>query len=277
VYDQLKTFTYDGSLWPFVQRFDWLKDARGAWLAMVIQSEGRANNNLRKTKAYADLATAKYQGERHTFSFGQYVALHQKANNELLELSEPVSETKKVTDFLAGISAPELSTAKQVVMGDEVRLESFDLTQTNLTNFAKTQSTQNKASHNVSDVQTTSTKGCGGGKNNNSGKRGRIHSGYYSPQEWQALSFTERDEVRAFREKNPTKKQKGNQQQQGQSQNLTKLRKENAKLQKAAATAAMLAADTDGSVEDEAEVVDQAAGNQFGPKAHGKKAAAKKK
>ena len=55
------------------------------------------------------------------------------------------------------------------------------------------------------------------------------------------------------------KKQKGNQQQQGQSHNLTKLHKENAKLRKAAATAATLAADTEDSVEDEAEVVEHAA------------------
>jgi hypothetical protein len=56
--------------------------------------------------------------------------------NELLGLNEAVSETKMVSDFLAEISAPEMVTAKQVVIGDVVRLDSLDLTQIYLTNFA---------------------------------------------------------------------------------------------------------------------------------------------
>jgi hypothetical protein len=138
VYNELKTLVYDRSLWPFVQRFDLTRNGRGAWLALVIQSEGRANNNLRKTKAYANIVAAKYQGERRNFTFAQYVALHQKAHNELDKLGGAVSETKEVTDFLARINAQEMITAKQVVMGDEVRLKSFDLTQTCLTNFVST-------------------------------------------------------------------------------------------------------------------------------------------
>jgi hypothetical protein len=276
VYDELKPLVYDGSLWPFVQRFDQTRNGRGAWLALVIQSEGRANNNLRKTRAYADIAAAKYQGERRNFTFVQYVALHQKAHNELDELGESISETKKVTDFLAGINSQEMITAKQVVMGDEVRLESFDLTQTYLTNFVNTQTTQQKASRNVAEVQTG--KRGGGGKGNNFQKKkggsGRIHAGTYSPEEWNALSFTERDEVRALRQQNPTKKQRGNPNQQ-HGQALSKLKKENAKLRKAAAAATVESDDS--APEDDVEVIDQAGGNQFGPKAHGQKQKGKKK
>lgn len=36
------------------------------------------------------------------FTFASYVTLHQLAHNELLDLDEPVSESKKVTDFLKG-------------------------------------------------------------------------------------------------------------------------------------------------------------------------------
>ena len=38
--------------------------------------------------------------------------IHQEAHNELLDLEEPVPETKKVTDFLKGIQAFELSVGK---------------------------------------------------------------------------------------------------------------------------------------------------------------------
>jgi hypothetical protein len=66
-----------------------------------------------------------------------------------------------------------------------------------------------------------------------------------------------------------TKKQKGNNQ---QGKGINKLKKGNAKLRKAAAAAAIVAIETDDSAQDnKIEVIDQAAGNQFGPKAHGKK------
>jgi hypothetical protein len=44
-------------------------------------------------------------------------ALHQKAHNELEELGEPVSETKKVSEFLKYISDPTLQMGLQIVMG----------------------------------------------------------------------------------------------------------------------------------------------------------------
>jgi hypothetical protein len=255
VYNELKTLVYDSSLWLFVQCFERTQNGRGAWLALVVQSEGRANNNLRKNKAYANSGLA--------------AAVHQKAHNELLELNEVVSETKKVTDFLARISAPETNTAKQVVMGDEVRLDYFELTQTYLTNFANAKQTQNNAGHSVSKFQYTAGKGRGG-KNNN-GKisgTGRIHARTYTPQKWNALSIAEREEVGVLREKNPTKKQKGNHK---QGKGINKLQKESVKLRKAAAAVATVASETDDSAQhNENKVVDQAAGYQFGPTAHGK-------
>jgi hypothetical protein len=40
------------------------------------------------------------------------------SHNELELLGEPVCESKKVTDFLAGITVPSLTTAKENVIGD---------------------------------------------------------------------------------------------------------------------------------------------------------------
>jgi hypothetical protein len=45
--------------------------------------------------------------------------------NELTLLCEPVSETKKVSDFLEQLSDPSLATAKENVLGDLARLENF--------------------------------------------------------------------------------------------------------------------------------------------------------
>jgi hypothetical protein len=168
-------------------------------MALAIQSEGRANNQLRKTKAYADISAARYQDGRRNFTFAQYVALHQHTYNKLFDLGEPIPVTKQVMDFLAGINAPEMTTAKQIVMGDKARLELFDLKQTNLANFAIMQQTLNRASRNVSEVQTC--KGRGGKGNTQHGSSTKpIHAGTHTPQGWSDLSFAERDEVRTLRQ-----------------------------------------------------------------------------
>jgi hypothetical protein len=59
-----------------------------------------------------------------------YVSAHLISHNGLNLLGEPISESKKVTDFLAGITAPSLSsTAKENVIGDVTKLENFDACQ----------------------------------------------------------------------------------------------------------------------------------------------------
>ncbi len=60
------------------------------------------------------------------FSFDQYVGRHQQGHNELMFLEEPVAETKKVTNFLAGICDPKLETAIQSP-NSSVRWQSMSL------------------------------------------------------------------------------------------------------------------------------------------------------
>lgn len=45
-----------------------------------------------------------------------YVTIHQLAHHELLDLDEPVLESKKVTDFLKGTRNPNLNTGKFSVL-----------------------------------------------------------------------------------------------------------------------------------------------------------------
>ena len=55
-----------------------------------------------------------------------YIAKHQKGHTELERLGEPVAESKKVTDFLRGITDSRLETGKSVIDGDTTKLESFE-------------------------------------------------------------------------------------------------------------------------------------------------------
>ena len=60
------------------------------------------------------------------FTLDHYIDAHASSHTELSELKEPVSKTKKVFDFLAGIYDPKLDMAKAHVMGIVKLNESFD-------------------------------------------------------------------------------------------------------------------------------------------------------
>jgi hypothetical protein len=55
--------------------------------------------------------------------------MHQEVHNTLVDLYEPIHETKKVTDFLAGITDARLSNAKDLILGDVQKLQNFELCQ----------------------------------------------------------------------------------------------------------------------------------------------------
>ena len=52
------------------------------------------------------IATSLFTGKGN-FSFDKDVGRHKQVHNELVFLEEPVAETKKVTDFLAGTCDPK--------------------------------------------------------------------------------------------------------------------------------------------------------------------------
>jgi hypothetical protein len=103
LYDELKPLVVDGPGWAFVRRFYKTKDGRAAVLALRAQAEGPAAEQVRIAKAYASISTAVYRGQRRGFKFSDYVTLHQEAHNELVDLKETLSQTKKVHDFIKGI------------------------------------------------------------------------------------------------------------------------------------------------------------------------------
>jgi hypothetical protein len=108
LYDELKPLVVDGPGWAFVRRFDKAKDGRAAVLALRAQAEGPAAEQVRIVKANASISTAVYHGQRRGFKFSDYVTLHQEAHNELFDLKEMLSDTKKVRDFLKRIQDPTL-------------------------------------------------------------------------------------------------------------------------------------------------------------------------
>jgi len=208
VFDILKPFVMEGPGWPFVQPLNRKRDGRAAFKALKSQAEGRSAIATRKAKAYAMVATALFTG-KGKFSFDQYVGKHQQAHNELLFLEEPVAETKKVTDFLAGIRDPKLETAIQTCMGDEQKLTDFELCQQYFKTIVENTKTRTKP---PSDIREISKVGIVKDKKKAKQKKSKphaddnspsgipIHSGQYSAKDYNKLKPFEKLKVRQLRE-----------------------------------------------------------------------------
>jgi hypothetical protein len=253
LYNELKPLVIDGPGWSFIKKYDKAKDGRKAVLALKSQAEGQAAKLNRKTKAYAALDQSVYRGPRRGFTFDSYVALHQEAHNELLDLDEPVSESKKVTSFLRGIQDPKLDAGKVAIYGDAAKLDDFQATQQYLKTIMQTMTEQAKLERSVASASRS-----GGGNNEGGNKSGKslvdkIKGGTYSKEQFASLSKEEKDRVAKYREEAKKKKN-------------AKARERAKKRQLAQAKS-----DRETGSDNEAEEVSANAGAQFGSNGNKKK------
>jgi hypothetical protein len=215
VYDEFKALVLRGPGWNFIKAFDRTKNGRGAVLALRRQCEGTSAVQSRKAAAYAKIATARYNGQKRTFTFDNYVEVHQGAHNTLLDLNEPGSETKKVTDFLAGITDPRLSNAKDLILGDAQKLQDFESCQQYLKTLIYNKVTQEKHERQVSGIRqdnSTSYKGRRieeDGKHTSSGSS-NVTARTYTQEEWSKLTSEEREKVKQLRKARKSKGRNGN-------------------------------------------------------------------
>jgi hypothetical protein len=125
--------------------------------------------------------------------------LHQAAHNKLLDLDEPVSDTKKLTNFLKGIRDPNLNTGKSIVLlGDPAKLEDFEMCQQYLSTIITNLGNQAKVERHVAAVHT----GGGGGGS----LVDKIKGGSYTNEQFRSLSPEEKKQVLKLREEAKKKK-----------------------------------------------------------------------
>jgi hypothetical protein len=250
LYDEFKPLVVDGPGWSFIKKFDRAKDGRGAVLALKLQAEGTSAKLTRKQAAYASIATSAYLGPRKGFTFASYVTLHQSAHNELLDLEEPVSESKKVTDFLKGIRDPSLNTGKSIVLGDPTKLGDFDECQQYLSTVVQNMTAQAKSERQVSSASTD-------GHSRGSTLVDRVKGGTYTDEQYRALSAEDKRRVQKYRDEAKRKKK-----------SKTKDKRDKRKLAKLKSADRENASDDDGET-DGSPAASSNAGAQFG--ANGKK------
>jgi hypothetical protein len=101
----------------------------------------------RKNKAYASIANASYNGQRCQFKFQDFINAHQRAHNKILDCipTEAVPGSKKVADFLKGITDPKLESAVSVVLGDPKMLNNFQICQQYLSTTVENMATLEKS------------------------------------------------------------------------------------------------------------------------------------
>jgi hypothetical protein len=155
-YDLLKPLFIGGEAWPFVQPFDHMHDKRGAYFLVKTQAEGPAALATRKAEAYKNIKDAKFTGAIKNWNFDKYVHAHQTNHNKLALIGEPISETKKVADFLEQISAPSLTMVKENVLHDVAKLEDFHTCQQYLKQVLLSQKARNTAASTIVAVGTKS-------------------------------------------------------------------------------------------------------------------------
>jgi hypothetical protein len=144
VYNEFKALVLKGPGWSFIKGFDRTRNGREAVLTLRRQCEGTSAIQSQKAAAYAKIAAARYTSHKKSYTFDNYVESHQNTHNTLAELNEGVPETKKVTDFLAGISDSRLSNAKDLILGDPDKLQNFEACQQYLKTLVYNKATQEK-------------------------------------------------------------------------------------------------------------------------------------
>ena len=147
--------------------------------------------------SYNSINVTRFRGTSRTWTLDQYIDLHAAVYAELLECNEPVLETNKATDFLAGISCPKLEMAEAHILGMDTLNDNFEPFQ----NYINTYHLNVRESEKRGEVhlhcrscKSTRSEGI-----NQPDQKKKQQNNHFSNKEWKALSTAERDMNRKSR------------------------------------------------------------------------------
>ena len=203
-YRELKSFVVNGEGWSYIKKFERSQDGRKAYLSLKTQCEGTASKITRKNKAYASISNATYSGSRRQYKFQDFINTHQTAHNEILDCdpTEAVPESKKVADFLKGITDPKLESAVSVVLGDPKMLNNFQMCQQYLSTTVENRATLERSKErNISGVKSGEVKSDKKGKGEKLPKGFKLENKWYPPRIFRLLSQEQKDQLKEWSEK----------------------------------------------------------------------------
>ena len=204
------------------------QDGRRDYLALRNHYAGEGNSTRRIADAKRIQATLHYKSER-ALPFSKFLDSLQKMFTIFYEEKEPLTERAKVDELLTKVQNPAL-TAAIAQLRFQLNTEGVTFTvAANHLNAAVSQTPDYQMARQIKSTTTSNRDGGGGrsggrgsGRFNNSGRGGRgggrgrgygrgngntntkskpNGSGYYSPADWNKLSYEERDKIRKERDK----------------------------------------------------------------------------
>ena len=89
--------------WNVVSRYQRMKDGRGAYLALRSHYEGESFNDLLKSRANLMMSRTFYRGDTTKFTWEKYVSVHLEAHRMFFDAKEPLADTIKILNFKTGI------------------------------------------------------------------------------------------------------------------------------------------------------------------------------
>ncbi len=168
VFDALKSRLINGPAWTWIQDFEIKRDGRGALKALQAHYEGVSGQIRMKTAAYAAIKRAEYKGAKN-FDFDTYKRIHTQAHADHKRYGKPVPETKKVKDFLDGITESSLQPVKYTIAGFPNLMNNF----TKAANYIGQIVDLNKKAETVTrQVATAATNGYNGRGGRGRGRHG---------------------------------------------------------------------------------------------------------
>jgi hypothetical protein len=197
LFDELKPLVTDGPGWTYVKPFSNKRNGRGAILALKLQAEGTAATKIRKSAAYNAINSCRFRGNKRDWTLANFIDSHAAARAELLQLKGPVSETKKVTDFLAGILCSKLEMAKAHILGMDVLNENFSACQNYIKTYHLNVMESEKTQRIVSQVQQSTRTSSNQGSYQ---PKKKARKGQISNKEWNLLTESQKQVSRDKRE-----------------------------------------------------------------------------
>lgn len=259
VYLILKRCILDGDAALYIKRFDKKQDGRGAFVELKSRCEGESAELIRKNKAYNSIRTLRFNGVGRKYSLEEYTRAHTAAHTDLFECNEEPHETKKVNDYLNGISDPSIEVFKGNIWGNPARMNSFELTSKYLLNCVATKTAVDGTDRR--SVSAMQSHGDGAAKLPDDFK---LEDKFYKPHIFRLLSKEQKEQLTAWAEKK--KKNRGSSSTDSRRSDKRKIKALKKKLKKA------LSRDSESSEDDEdVEEEKDNAGQQFGRDAHTKK------
>jgi hypothetical protein len=153
-----------------------------------------------------NVQNASFTGRSGNYTLDKSIAVHQSAHkNELFILKEPMSESKKVPDFIRGINSDVLKSAIVQVLGDPLKTDNFEACQQSLKTVHQAKQSNGivRANRSVKQVKSNHDRR---GKGKDTAPKGKakpaqiadkdLHTGQCSADEHRALTSEQKTLIR---------------------------------------------------------------------------------